>query len=129
MKNVSLGIFDPARSRRNPDFLGGFPPKTRSVLRNRRGIPRLSRVSSRAREGKTRGWDSVLLSPRCDAVFQVKHGDRALLRACVMQAAPKRPGRGVVFLMSRKIHDPLRSGRAVSPLAGPVLASVAPRSA
>jgi hypothetical protein len=51
------------------------------------------------------------------------YGDRAL------QAAPKRPSRGVVFLMSRKIHDPLRSGRAVSPLAGLVLASVAPRSA
>ena len=49
VKNISLGIFDPARCRRNPDFLGGFPPKTRSVLRNRQGIPRLSRVSSRAR--------------------------------------------------------------------------------
>src|SRR5215472_738699 len=55
VKNVSLGIFDPARCRRNPDFLGGFPPKSRSVLRNRQGVPRLSRVSSRAREGKTRG--------------------------------------------------------------------------
>jgi len=32
-----------------PRFWGGFPPKTRSVLRNRQGIPRLSRVSSRAR--------------------------------------------------------------------------------
>src|SRR5262249_42732255 len=53
VKNVSLGIFDPARCRRNPDFLGGFPPKPRSVLRNRQGIPRLSRVSSRACEGKT----------------------------------------------------------------------------
>src|SRR5215472_6289842 len=38
----SLGIFDPARCRRNPDFWGGFPPKPRSVLRNRQGIPRLS---------------------------------------------------------------------------------------
>ena len=55
MKNVSLGIFDPARCRRNPDFLGGFPPKPRSVLRNRQGIPRLSGVSSRAHEGETRG--------------------------------------------------------------------------
>src|SRR5215467_7141279 len=45
VKNVSLGIFDPARCRRNPDFLGGFPPKPRSVLRNRQGIPRLSGVS------------------------------------------------------------------------------------
>jgi len=44
----ALGIFGPARCRRNPDFLGGFPPKPRSVLRNRQGIPRLSRVSSRA---------------------------------------------------------------------------------
>ena len=59
VKNVSLGIFDPslgifypARCRRNPDFLGGFPPKPRSVLRNRQGIPRLSGVSSRAHEGK-----------------------------------------------------------------------------
>src|SRR5262249_13887224 len=50
----SLGIFYPARCRRNPDFWGGFPPKPRSVLRNRQGIPRLSRVSSRACEGKTR---------------------------------------------------------------------------
>ena len=49
VKNVSLGIFDPARCRRNPDFLGGFPPKPRSVLRDRQGIPRLSGVSSRAR--------------------------------------------------------------------------------
>ena len=49
----SLGIFDPARRRRNPDFLGGFPPKPRSVLRNKQGISRLSRVSTRAREGKT----------------------------------------------------------------------------
>src|SRR5215471_13669237 len=64
MKNVSLGIFDPslgifdpARCRRNPDVWVVFRPKTRSVLRNRRGIPRLSRVSSRAREGKTRGWE------------------------------------------------------------------------
>src|SRR5215469_5556009 len=48
----SLGIFDPARCRRNPDFWVVFRPKTRSVLRNRLGIPRLSRVSSRAREGK-----------------------------------------------------------------------------
>src|SRR5262249_4372971 len=32
----------------NPDFWGGFPPKPRSVLRNRQGIPRLSGVSSRA---------------------------------------------------------------------------------
>src|SRR5215467_15968274 len=55
MKNVSLGIFDPARCRRNRDFLGGFPPKPRSVLRNRQGIPRLSGVSSRAREGETHG--------------------------------------------------------------------------
>src|SRR5215472_10040067 len=55
VKNVSLGIFDPARCRRNHDFLGGFPPKPRSVLRNRQGIPRLSRVSSRAREGKPHG--------------------------------------------------------------------------
>src|SRR5215469_13924999 len=54
VKNVSLGIFDPARCRRNPDFLGGFPPKPRSVLRNRRGIPRLSRVSSRAHEAGMR---------------------------------------------------------------------------
>src|SRR5215470_16966365 len=46
----SLGIFDPARCRRNPDFWGGFPPKPRSVLRNRQGIPRLSGVSSRAHE-------------------------------------------------------------------------------
>ena len=44
----SLGIFDPARCRRNRDFWGGFPPKPRSVLRNRQGIPRLSGVSSRA---------------------------------------------------------------------------------
>src|SRR5262249_21507006 len=51
VKNVSLGIFDPARCRRNPDFWGGFPPKPRSVLRNRQGIPRLSRVSSRAPYG------------------------------------------------------------------------------
>src|SRR5262249_27416421 len=64
MKNVSLGIFDPslgifdpARCRRNPDFWVVFRPKTRSVLRNRQGIPRLSRVSSRARERKTRGGD------------------------------------------------------------------------
>ena len=55
VKNVSLGIFDPARCRRNPDFLGGFPPKPRSMLRNRQGIPRLSGVSSRAHEGETRG--------------------------------------------------------------------------
>src|SRR5215472_16357634 len=55
VKNVSLGIFDPARCRRNPDFLGGFPPKPRSVLRNRQGFPRFSGVSSRAHEGKTRG--------------------------------------------------------------------------
>jgi hypothetical protein len=27
VKNVSLGIFAHARCRRNPDFLGGFPPK------------------------------------------------------------------------------------------------------
>src|SRR5262249_9026747 len=67
VKNASLGIFDPslgifdrARCRRNPDFLGGFPPKPRSVLRNRQGIPRLSRVSSRAHEGKTRGGDEDL---------------------------------------------------------------------
>jgi len=53
VKNVSLGIFDPARCPRNPDFLGGFPPKPRSVLRNRQGIPRLSGVSSRAHEGET----------------------------------------------------------------------------
>src|SRR5262249_33011280 len=57
VKNVCLGIFDPssgifypARCRRNPDFWGGFPPKPRSVLRNRQGIPRLSGVSSRAHE-------------------------------------------------------------------------------
>src|SRR5215472_2901013 len=37
-----------------PRFLGGFPLKTRSVLRNRQGIPRLSGVSSRAHEGGTR---------------------------------------------------------------------------
>src|SRR6516162_9153173 len=37
----------------NPDFLGGFPPKPRSVLRNRQGILRLSGVSSCAREGET----------------------------------------------------------------------------
>src|SRR5262244_1523720 len=46
--------FDPARCRRNRDFLGGFPPKPRSVLRNRQGIPRLSGVSSRAHEGGVR---------------------------------------------------------------------------
>ena len=51
----SLGIFDPAKCRRNPDFWGGFPPKPRSVLRNRQGILRLSGVSSRAHEGETRG--------------------------------------------------------------------------
>jgi hypothetical protein len=55
VKNVSLGIFDPARCQRNPDFLGGFPPKPRSVLRNRQGTPRLSGISSRAHEGETRG--------------------------------------------------------------------------
>src|SRR5215470_895509 len=43
-----------ARCRRNRDFLGGFPPKPRSVLRNRPGIPRLSGVSSRAHEGGMR---------------------------------------------------------------------------
>src|SRR5262250_2360456 len=53
VKNVCLGIFDPAKCRRNPDFLGGFPPKPRSVLRNRQGIPRLSGVSSRAHEGES----------------------------------------------------------------------------
>ena len=47
----SLGIFDPARMPTKPDFLGGFPPKPRSVLRNRQGITRLSAVSSRARVG------------------------------------------------------------------------------
>src|SRR5215469_14979810 len=41
----------------NPDFWVVFRPKPRSVLRNRQGIPRLSRVSSRAHEGKTRGWE------------------------------------------------------------------------
>src|SRR5215470_15139067 len=57
----SLGIFDPARCRRNRDFLGGFPPKPRSVLRNRQGVPRLSRASSRACERKTR--DVTLARP------------------------------------------------------------------
>src|SRR5215468_2442654 len=73
VKNVSLGIFDPslgifypARCRRNPDFLGGFPPKPRSVLRNRQGIPRLSRVSSRACEGKTRNVVSCRGGPAHD---------------------------------------------------------------
>jgi hypothetical protein len=28
VKNVSLGIFDPARCRRNPDFFGWFSAKT-----------------------------------------------------------------------------------------------------
>src|SRR5215469_14094119 len=37
-----------------PRFLGGFPPKPRSVLRNRQGIPRLSGVSSRAHEAGMR---------------------------------------------------------------------------
>src|SRR5215813_8898886 len=54
----SLGIFDPARCRPNPDFWGGFPPKPRSVLRNRQGIPRLSGVSSRAR-----GWNTPRQQP------------------------------------------------------------------
>src|SRR5215471_16930217 len=35
-----------------PDFWGGFPPKPRSVLRNRQGIPQLSGVSSRAHKEK-----------------------------------------------------------------------------
>src|SRR5215831_15459395 len=54
IREVGLGIFDPARCRRNPDFWGGFPPKPRSVLRNRQGIPRLSGVSSRAHEAGMR---------------------------------------------------------------------------
>src|SRR5215813_14221522 len=55
----SLGIFDPARCRRNPDFWGGFPPKPRSVLRNRQGIPRLSGVSSRAHEAGMRALNGL----------------------------------------------------------------------
>src|SRR5262249_21494091 len=58
----SLGIFDPARCRRNPDFWGGFPPKPRSVLRNRQGIPRLSGVSSRAHEA---GMRELCVASRC----------------------------------------------------------------
>ena len=42
-----------------PRFWVVFRPKPRSVLRNRQGILRLSRVSSRAREGKTRGWETI----------------------------------------------------------------------
>src|SRR5215469_9842063 len=37
-----------------PRFLGGFPLRPRSVLRNRQGIPRLSGVSSRAHEAGMR---------------------------------------------------------------------------
>src|SRR5215471_17098234 len=46
-----------------PRFLGGFPPKTRSVLRNRRGIPRLSGVSSRAHEGETHSMAAMEYRP------------------------------------------------------------------
>jgi len=55
----SLGIFDPARCRRNRDFLGGFPPEPRSVLRNRQGIPptgsQFCRLPGRA---GARGWSA-----------------------------------------------------------------------
>src|SRR5215472_19209940 len=94
MKNVSLGIFDPslgifdpARCRRNPDFWVVFRPKTRSVLRNRQAIPRLSRVSSRAREGKTRGWEKTAKSSpavprvRSSVAFVRRPSYRATARA------------------------------------------------
>src|SRR5215472_10696857 len=66
VKNVSLGIFDPARCPRNPDFWGGFPPKPRSALRNRQGIPRLSGVSSRAHEGGVpENWEAREVPKPC----------------------------------------------------------------
>src|SRR5215471_20134260 len=43
-----------------PRFISGFPPKPRSLLRNRQGIPRLSGVSSRAHEGETRGVGTAI---------------------------------------------------------------------
>ena len=80
----SLGIFDPARCRRNPDFLGGFPPKPRSVLRNRQGIPRLSGVSSRAHEGKTRlrrtGASTAINSRRFTRLPRRQFGERGAER-------------------------------------------------
>src|SRR5262249_10867122 len=83
----SLGIFDPARCRRNPDFWGGFPPKPRSVLRNRQGIPRLSGVSSRAHEAGMRenGERAVAVAEGCGFAFGAGWARRALGRIAIAE--------------------------------------------
>src|SRR5262249_54311752 len=85
----SLGIFDPARCRRNPDFWGGFPPKPRSVLRNRQGIPRLSGVSSRARVG--------CISPQMRPAFVGQQVD-VFIAAPSRAAATRSPTSGQIAL-------------------------------
>src|SRR5262252_8505306 len=50
---ASDGAFDVSEGGIHPLERGRFPPKTRSVLRNGQGIPRLSRVSSSARSSNT----------------------------------------------------------------------------
>src|SRR5215468_5454015 len=111
VKNVSLGIFDPARCRRNPDFWGGFPPKPRSVLRNRQGIPRLSGVSSRAHEGKTRAF-------RAAAVLQWSN-----TRCIALQPNPltpqSKPLAGAVELGLQHIAAYVVARIVLVPLSGP----------
>src|SRR5215469_14546660 len=62
----------------NPDFLGGFPPEPRSVLRNRQGTPRLSGVSSRACEGRNARCRTAALN---QAVADIP-ADRMRMHVC-----------------------------------------------
>src|SRR5215471_18466244 len=81
-----------------PRFLGGFPPKPRPVLRNRQGIPRLSQVSSRACEGKTRdvhgftACDSAEWLAHKGTVGRVLFGDLHILDESMNPAPTGRVG-------------------------------------
>src|SRR5215472_13712876 len=75
-----------------PRFFGRFSAKPRSVLRNRQGIPRLSRVSSRAHEAGMR--ENLRTEPGVPSVFAVN-----VLAPYILTALIERPPR-LVYVSS-----------------------------